>query len=387
MGTLTNGPVQNKPFLFKTETSGTAQVQMVGLDDETIAAIGAASSGAGTAEERVLRTVEYVANASGTGYTSGDAIVRADVYDVTGATPSLIATIWFNATQAIAISAPTQANLTFVGTKDAATQTTLAQVQAAIGNQADTAATTDTGTFSLIALFKRLVSKIPGLGQAVSASSLPVVIASDQSNVNVAVASLPSGLATSANQTTGNSSLASIKTDLDTLVTNSPTLGQKAMAGSVPVALASDTALPLPSGAATAANQTTGNTSLAAINTALAHGQTTMAGSVPVALASDQSAVPFKEQQASTVTESTVAASATIATLLTASGTRRGFRIAVPSSFTGTLGLSTNNAQTLANCPIQLKGGDMWVESLAAASAWYVILDSSTATIPVQSIS
>ena len=314
MGTLTNGPVQNKPFLFKTEPSGTAQVQMVGLDDESIAAIGAASSGAGTTEERVLRTVEYVANASGAGYTSGDAIVRADVYDVTGATPSLIATIWFNATQATAISAPTQANLTFVGTKDAATQTTLAQVQAAIGNQADAEATSDTGTFSLMALTKRLNA------------TLSYFSATEGSIAD-----------TAATSDTGSFSLIALI---------------KRLLGKFP-----------------------------------ALGQATMASSSPVTLASDQSALSIKEAQGSTVAEMTVSASTSIATLLAASAGRRGFRIAVPSSFTGTLGLSTNNAQTLANCPIQLKGGDMWVESLAAASAWYVILDSSTATIPVQSIS
>lgn len=50
-----------------------------------------------------------------------------------------------------------------------------------LGSQADAAATTDAGSFSLIALVKRLLGKMPGLGQAASAASQPVVIASDQS--------------------------------------------------------------------------------------------------------------------------------------------------------------------------------------------------------------
>ena len=56
---------------------------------------------------------------------------------------------------------------------------------AALGAQADAAATTDTGTFSLIALFKRLLQRTPALGQAVMTASSPVVIASNQSAVPV----------------------------------------------------------------------------------------------------------------------------------------------------------------------------------------------------------
>lgn len=57
-----------------------------------------------------------------------------------------------------------------------------------------------------------------------------------------------------------------------------------------PVSLAS---APLPTGAATAALQTTGNSSVASVDTKTpALGQTTMAGSSPVAIASDQSSIP-----------------------------------------------------------------------------------------------
>lgn len=51
-----------------------------------------------------------------------------------------------------------------------------------IGNQNDTAATSDTGTFSAIALLKRLLgSKLPtSLGQKAMTGSFPVTIASDQ---------------------------------------------------------------------------------------------------------------------------------------------------------------------------------------------------------------
>lgn len=102
--------------------------------------------------------------------------------------------------------------------------------------------------------------------QPVSAASLP----------------LPSGASTAANQSTGNASLASIDGKITAVNTGAVVVSSSA----------------LPSGAATSANQSTAITQLNAINantdnlpTAL--GQTTMAASLPVAIASNQSAVPI----------------------------------------------------------------------------------------------
>lgn len=68
----------------------------------------------------------------------------------------------------------------------------------AIGATNDAAATSDTGTFSIIALIKRglqnwttLLSRTPALGQATMANSRPVVLASDQSVVSVKGARSP----------------------------------------------------------------------------------------------------------------------------------------------------------------------------------------------------
>lgn len=61
----------------------------------------------------------------------------------------------------------------------AATETTLAALNTAFGTQAVAAATTDTGTFPLIALVKRLLSKFPALGVQTSAGSQSVAPASD----------------------------------------------------------------------------------------------------------------------------------------------------------------------------------------------------------------
>lgn len=70
----------------------------------------------------------------------------------------------------------------------ASTEATLAALNTATGARADAAASTDAGTFSLISLLKRLLGKFPALGQALAAASQPVVIASDQSALPVAVA-------------------------------------------------------------------------------------------------------------------------------------------------------------------------------------------------------
>ena len=114
------------------------------------------------------------------------------------------------------------------------------------------------------------------LGQALSVKSLPVVIASDQSNIKVDVQSMPivAGQATSSLQVTGNNSLASMDT-------KTPALS----GGKVPVT--DPTALPLPAGASTSALQTTANTSLSSMDTKT---PALVGGKVPV---TDPAALPL----------------------------------------------------------------------------------------------
>lgn len=111
------------------------------------------------------------------------------------------------------------------------------------------------------------------LGQKPSATSIPTVIASDQPAIPISAASLPlpSGAATSADQTTGNASLSSIDGKV-------PAQGQAAMAASLPVALASD--------------QTDLPANLTSVGGApLGFGQAPMTDSLPVVLASDQTPI------------------------------------------------------------------------------------------------
>jgi hypothetical protein len=142
------------------------------------------------------------------------------------------------------------------------------------GSTADAAVITDTaGTLSgkLRGLVKWAFERMPvSLGQKIMADSFPVTLASNQSSlavtgpltdaelraaavpISAAALPLPSGGASSALQTTGNASLAAIDADLDvalstrladaTFTGRINTLGQKSMANSTPVVLASDQA-------------------------------------------------------------------------------------------------------------------------------------------------
>jgi hypothetical protein len=119
--------------------------------------------------------------------------------------------------------------------------TALTAIATGVGAPADAVATTDTGTFSLLAFFKRALQNWTTLlarttpGQAVAASSLPVVIASNQTAVPV------SGTFWQGTQPVSVASWTGL-TDA------------QLRAAAVPVSAAS---LPLPAGAATAAAQAT----------------------------------------------------------------------------------------------------------------------------------
>lgn len=144
-----------------------------------------------------------------------------------------------------------------------------------------------------------------GTAQNVSADApLPVAFSGSVGTQAVSAVSLPlpTGAATAANQSAGNTALSAISAQLPA------SLGQKTMAQSLPVALASDTAglgvtvgnfpatqavsaasLPLPTGAATAANQASTNTALSAISAQLptSLGPKTAAASLSIGPASD----------------------------------------------------------------------------------------------------
>jgi len=129
---------------------------------------------------------------------------------------------------------------------------------------ASSAANQATGNTSL--------ASIDGKITACDTGSISGTVAVSAVSGNVAVTAaalpLPSGASSAANQATGNTSLASIDGKITACDTGSisGTVAVSAVSGNVAITAA---ALPLPSGAASAANQATGNGSLASIATAV----------------------------------------------------------------------------------------------------------------------
>lgn len=87
-----------------------------------------------------------------------------------------------------------------------------------------------------------LDTKQPTVGQKTMALSSPVVIASDQSAVPVSGTVAVTGVATAANQATQITAEQAIQVSVASLDTKQPTVGQKTMAASSPVVIASDQA-------------------------------------------------------------------------------------------------------------------------------------------------
>lgn len=126
---------------------------------------GGGGGGAGSDRELVVST--YRAKNAFSGASVGDTITCTQVLDVTS-TPTQVATIWRNQTTAANLgSAPAAADLELVGSNaltDAQLRATPVPVDdAAIGSTNDVAASTDTGNFTLISLFKRLLQSTTSL--------------------------------------------------------------------------------------------------------------------------------------------------------------------------------------------------------------------------------
>lgn len=150
-------------------------------------------------------------------------------------------------------------------------------------------AATSANQVTEIASLSSIDSKTPALGQAAMAASSPVVIASDQSAVPISAASLPlpAGAATSAKQPAlGTAGTASADVITVQGIASMTALKVDGSGVTQPISAVS---LPLPSGAATSALQTTISGQLPATL-----GQKAMAASLAVTIASDQSSVPSK---------------------------------------------------------------------------------------------
>lgn len=239
---------------------------------------------------------------------------------------------------------------------------------------ASTSALQTTGNSSL----SSLDTKLPSQGQAVMAASTPVVIASNQTTLPISAATLPlpTGAATSANQTTANASLSSIDSKLTSPLAVTGTFFQATQ----PVSAAT---LPLPSGASTSANQTTANASLSSIDTkTLAAGQAAMAASSPVVIASNQSAILV---DGSGVTQPVSAASLPLPTGAATSAlqtTGNSSLSSIDGKIANDHGVSSGAVRTVtANVSYSDSVRNAYASTNVTTGAWVQLIASTAATI------
>ena len=262
---------------------------------------------------------------------------------------------------------------------------------------ASTSALQTSGNASLTSIDGKLNS----LGQKAAVGSVPVVIANDQSAVpasqsgtwninNVSgTVSLPTGASTSALQTSGNSSLSSLDT-------KTPAQGQATMAASSPVVIASNqTAIPasqsgtwninnvsgtvsLPTGASTAALQTTGNASLSSVDTKTpALGAAAPAGSTPVVQALDTTSatqnITVQDTASTTSTQaynqSTVTGTPTAnSAAVFSTNSSQNAMVVITGTWTGTLQVETsqNGGTIWIPSTLQILGGSIYQSAFTA---------------------
>lgn len=239
-----------------------------------------------------------------------------------------------------------------------------------------TGATTASAQSAGNASLSSIDSKLGTLGQKNSAGSAPVVFASDQSALPVNQNNAPwtvTGTGTAGTAATGVLTVQGIASMTPLLVNGS--------GFTQPISAAS---LPLPTGASTAGNQTTANASLSSIDGKLGSlGQKLMAGSAPVVIASDQSAIPITgtitaTNAANGATGSAVPAQATFVGGRDGSGNLRGLAVST-GGVLSTDGSGTTQPISAASLP--LPSGASTSALQTAGNASLSSIDTKTATL------
>lgn len=196
---------------------------------------------------------------------------------------------------------------------------------------ASTSALQTAGNLTLTAISGQLPTT---LGQKTMANSLAVVIASDQSTLNITGNVGVAQGSTTAGELgpLGQGAVTTAAPTYTTATTNPfslTTAGALRVDGSAVTQPISAAALPLPAGAATSALQTSGNATLTAISAQLPAtlGQKVSASSLAVVISSDQSPIPVTSSLSSTATITSVANALTTGVVLASNSARRGFMI------------------------------------------------------------
>lgn len=240
--------------------NGDAQKRLRDMGDGTYAEVIAVVSGSGgTASAKEVLVTSYNVITTFAGGSPGDLVTLTQIFDFS-VVPPTVTSIWKNETLGTNLgAAPPNDHLSLLGgagltdtqlratpvpvsatslplPTGAASQPQMNTLIGNVGVGTDATASTDTGSFSIIAFIKRsltnwtsLLARIPvALGQTTMTNSIPVTLASNQSTVPVSVAgtvavnvtnaSVPvvhqdNGLTVAATvlRTSGNSSIANTK--------------------------------------------------------------------------------------------------------------------------------------------------------------------------------
>lgn len=191
------------------EGTGAITIAWSDLAGNAVSAPGAgAKPAAGSASRQVIQTLYDVTGAS-TGYATGDSVARIVLLDTSQTPVAVLSATWLNLSQGtVSATAPTtfveaSQDLPVGAAKDATLQSVIAAIQAATpaGTNLIGSVTLGTGTNSvgaitnLFALDATITARLGTLGQKAMAGSAPVVVASDQGAIPVSAA-LNGGTAT-----------------------------------------------------------------------------------------------------------------------------------------------------------------------------------------------
>jgi len=317
-----------------------------------------------TAQRSVTQEL-FVATASAAGYSSGDFLARLLILDVNASTP-VVTQVWYNLSTSAVIAAPSAANVT-------PSDESITIASSALPTGAATAANQSTANSSLSSIESKLPSSL-----TVSATRLLVDGSGVTQPISAASLPLPSGAATATNQSTANSSLSSIESKLPSSLTVSAT--RLLVDGSGVTQPISAISLPLPSGAATAANQSTANSSLASVDSKLPAGLTVSSTRL---LVDGSGTTQPTSVAARTPTTTSISSSATSVTILALNSSRRGFSVSNVS--TAKLYLSFSTPATTTNAFIEVPSGGFLLldQQLIVTNAIYGIWTSANGTAQV----
>lgn len=190
---------------IKNQDDGTVTTVYTRLSDNVVVvSLPAGTHPVAGNESRKVEFYRYIAIAGGAGYSSGDWLTNTVIFDIDSS--SIVSNTWYNLTTSAAIVAPSFADI-----KDPEYDNALEATQLAgnvlLGSVTEAAPANDTASSGLNGRLQRIAQRITSLiallpaslGQKTMANSFPVTIASDQSPLTSSTATKSNATVTNVN--------------------------------------------------------------------------------------------------------------------------------------------------------------------------------------------